>query len=78
MLKVLITALAIGLLLWLLLGRSARRRKPPDAGRRNGQVGAEEMVSCAHCGVHLPRSDALAARSLHYCSPAHRDAPPRA
>jgi uncharacterized protein len=78
MLKVLIIALAIGLLLWLLLGRSARRRKPPDAGQRNGQGSAEEMVSCAHCGVHLPRSDALAARSLHYCSPAHRDAPPRA
>jgi uncharacterized protein len=77
MLKVLIIALAVALLVWLLFGRSARHRKPPGGGRRGGQGGAEEMVSCAHCGVHLPRSDALAARSLHYCSPAHRDAPPR-
>ena len=78
MLKALIIAVAVALLLWLLFGRSARHRKPPDRGRRDAPGGAEEMVSCAHCGVHLPRSDALAARSLHYCSTAHRDAPPRA
>ena len=77
MLKVLIIALAVALLVWLLFGRSARHRKPPGGGRRGGQGGAEEMVSCAHCGVHLPRSDALAARRLHFCSAAHRDAPPR-
>jgi uncharacterized protein len=77
MLKVLIIALAVGLLLWLLFGRSAGNGKPPRSGRRDGRGSAEEMVSCAHCGVHLPRSEALAARSLHYCSAAHRDAPPR-
>jgi uncharacterized protein len=81
MLKVLIIALAVALLLWLLFGRTARDGKKPGSGRRDGQGGAEEMVTCAHCGVHLPRSEALAARSLHYCSAAHRDvkgdAPPR-
>jgi uncharacterized protein len=71
MAKVLIIALAVALLLWLLFGRARRHDKPPR-GTRHG--GAEEMVSCAHCGVHLPRSEALAARSLHYCSAAHRDA----
>ncbi len=37
----------------------------------------EEMVSCAHCGVHLPRSEALiddAGRP--YCGSAHRAAGP--
>ena len=76
MLKVLIIAGAIALLLWLLFGRTARNGKPSLNGRRDGLGGAEEMVSCAHCGVHLPRSEALAVRSLHYCSAAHRDAPP--
>lgn len=76
MLKLLIIAAAIGLLLWLVFGRSAGNGKPPRSGGRDGRGGAEEMVSCAHCGVHLPRSEALAARSLHYCSAAHRDAPP--
>ena len=74
MIKVLIIALAVALLLWLLFGRSRRRDKPPQSTPRGG---AEDMVSCAHCGVHLPRSEALVARSLHYCSAAHRDAPPR-
>lgn len=77
MFKVLIIALAVALLLWLLFGRSARDGKPARGDPRNARGGAEAMVTCAHCGVHLPRSEALAARSLHYCSAAHRDAPPR-
>ena len=77
MLKVVIIALAVVLLLWLLFGRSARHGKPAEKDGRGRRGGAEEMVSCAHCGVHLPRSDALAARRLHFCSAAHRDAPPR-
>lgn len=72
MVKFIVIALAVGLLLWLLFGRAPRSGKPPRGAKRGG---AEEMVTCAHCGVHLPRSEALAARSLHYCSAAHRDAP---
>ncbi len=71
MMKVLIIALAVALLLWLMFGRAPRRGKPPGGTTRGA---AEDMVSCAQCGVHLPRSEALAARSLHYCSAAHRDA----
>ena len=79
MVKFLVIAVAVALLLWLLFGRAPRSGQAPRGPKRGG---AEEMVSCAHCGVHLPRSEALAARSLHYCSAAHRDtprdAPPRA
>lgn len=32
----------------------------------------QEMVRCAHCGVHLPRSDAVAGRLGLYCSAEHR------
>ncbi len=74
MAKALIIALAVALLLWLLFGRAPRRGKPPGGAKRGG---AEDMVSCAHCGVHLPRSEALGARSLHNCSADHRDAAPR-
>jgi uncharacterized protein len=76
MAKVLIIGLAVALLLWLLFGRNRRHHDEPPRGTRQG--GTEDMVTCAQCGVHLPRSEALAARSLHYCSAAHRDAPPRA
>jgi uncharacterized protein len=35
------------------------------------------MVACAHCGVHLPRSEALVQDGKFYCSAAHlpRSAP---
>lgn len=40
---------------------------PDDAG------GAEAMVRCASCGIHLPVSEALPAPGdRHYCSEAHR------
>lgn len=31
----------------------------------------EEMVSCAHCGVFLPRSEALVQSNDTWCSQAH-------
>lgn len=76
MVKILIVSLAIALLLWLLFGGRSRGRGP--AARRRGKPPQrnEPMVACAHCGVHLPKSEALAARGLHYCSAAHRDALP--
>jgi uncharacterized protein len=36
-----------------------------------------EMVRCAHCGMHLPSSEAIRIDGMNYCSPAHRDAGPR-
>ena len=32
----------------------------------------ETMVGCAHCGVNLPRSEALEAAGRFYCSEEHR------
>jgi uncharacterized protein len=77
MLKVVIVGLAVALLLWWVFGRGARKTTTTRPSPRQAD-GAEKMVECARCGVHLPRSDALAARGLHYCSAAHRDAPPDA
>ncbi len=37
------------------------------------EVATEKMVSCAHCGIHLPQSEALAGPgSLHFCGDEHR------
>ena len=74
MTKLLLIALAVALLVWLIFGR--RRDAPPRKRGGPPATGAEEMVSCAQCGVHLPRSEALAARGLHYCSGSHRDQVP--
>lgn len=77
---------------WLLLGLAAvwlfknwrRRIDRPDAPDAPAQAPARpaapalplEMVRCAHCGVHLPSSEAIQADGRPYCSPAHRDAGP--
>lgn len=54
--------------------RSQRRpmgpARPPQPPR--GAAPAQEMVACAHCGLHLPKSDALHDGTLHYCSADHR------
>lgn len=50
-----------------------KRSTPPrDDARRNPPV--ERMVTCAHCGVHLPESDALADGARYFCNDAHRRA----
>ena len=33
---------------------------------------AEEMVRCAQCGVHLPKSESIMAGGKFFCSDAHR------
>lgn len=45
--------------------RSARPAAGPDKP-------ATEVVACAVCAVHLPRSDALPGGRGFYCSDAHR------
>ncbi len=39
---------------------------------------AGDMVACIHCGLYIPRAEALSgARGTHYCCPEHRDAAAR-
>jgi uncharacterized protein len=42
--------------------------------RRSGQAASptEDMVRCAQCGVHLPKSDSLTSGNAFYCSAEHR------
>ena len=60
--------IAIAALVYLLV-KSYRKNIPPQ-----DEPVTEDMVRCAHCGVHLPRSESVQAQGLHFCSAAHRDA----
>ncbi|MDQ5848386.1 MAG: hypothetical protein M3544_05405 [Pseudomonadota bacterium] len=43
-------------------------------GKRSGSAGVpknQDLVRCAHCGVHLPRAEARAASGVLYCSEEH-------
>jgi uncharacterized protein len=71
--KLLLVLLAVGVLFWLLRG-SLVRRMPPRASKRPGPDAPQPMLSCAHCGVHLPRDEALPGRGGVFCDAAHRAA----
>jgi uncharacterized protein len=43
-------------------------------GLRQENPAAEDMVRCAHCGVHLPKSESILANGHCFCGIAHRDA----
>lgn len=34
----------------------------------------EDMVCCAHCGVHLPKSESIQVDDVYFCNAEHRDA----
>jgi uncharacterized protein len=77
--KLIVIAAALALLVWLLLGRSRRAEQGRARSRATGDpaTAPETMVACAHCGVHLPRSEAISDGSNAYCSTVHRVAGPR-
>jgi uncharacterized protein len=64
-----------GMLLWL-LGRGRRSSGSGQGGAGSAPGAPKAMVSCAHCGVHLPREDALQHDGRSYCSQAHQIAGP--
>ena len=58
----------------LLAIQAAKKRNPPPQApskRNSAAAGSEEMVRCAHCGVHLPRSEASLIAQNTWCSSAH-------
>ena len=66
--KLIVLVLLVAVAVWL-LRRALRSGQGDDIERRPPVHG--ELVSCAHCGVHLPRSEARAAGERLYCSEEH-------
>lgn len=48
--------------------RSQRQNIPH---RSKADASPEQMVRCAHCGIHLPRSEAVLRRGKTWCSNEH-------
>ncbi|HET7791944.1 MAG TPA: PP0621 family protein [Rhizobacter sp.] len=70
--KFLIVIAVIAGVLWLM--RSLRKPHLPPTPAQPSSPKNEEMVACAQCGVHLPRSEALPGRGGVFCGEAHRAA----
>jgi uncharacterized protein len=54
---------------WLWRSRRVQDSPPPAPPPAPSQP--RLMVSCRHCGVHLPASDAISDAQGHYCSVEH-------
>ncbi len=74
LLVLLVIVVAVGI--WRNNRRRAEEVQRPAQQRDNRLQPPQDMVACAHCGLHLPRSDALVlggpARPAYYCCAEHR------
>jgi len=73
--KYLLVVLVVMVVVWI-MARPRSAPRPPGA-RSAGSTAAQSMVQCQHCGVHLPRAEALFDQRGVFCSEAHRLAGPR-
>ncbi|MCR4298794.1 MAG: PP0621 family protein [Gallionella sp.] len=65
----LLLIIAIVAVVYLLI-RSYRKQAP----QQDKTITAEDMVRCAHCGVHLPKGESIEADGQFFCGAGHRDA----
>ena len=70
MAKIILVVLGLMLAWWILKGY--RRRVDRRDGAPPQPADGENMVQCAHCGVHLPRSESLLTQGQFFCSADHR------
>jgi uncharacterized protein len=69
----LIFLLAIAAVVYLLI-KSYRKNESGKNESGQDKTVAEDMVRCAHCGVHLPKGESIQADGKYFCGTAHRDA----
>jgi uncharacterized protein len=62
--------IAIAYVVWSLIRAYQRSLDHPSAP--SGKQTVEDMVKCAHCGVNLPRSEAIYSGGEFFCTPEHR------
>ena len=74
--RLILIAVAVLIVIWLvrraLAGPRAAGKPPTEAGEQKG-----ELVTCARCGVNLPKSEARSAGGRFYCSEEHWRLGPR-
>lgn len=69
MIKILVL-LVIGFVVWGIVRAYQRSLANPPSSAKATVV--EDMVKCAHCGVNLPRSEAIYSGGELFCTPEHK------
>lgn len=82
MARLILFGVAVYALVWLVRraieGPSQRPARRVDRRGAPAPPGASELVRCAQCGVHLPRSEARLVGGRVYCSTEHARLGPKA
>jgi len=70
----LLVVVVIFIAIYLLLRHYRKQMPKKDVPGEDASKHRENMVRCAHCGVHLPKGESIMLDHKHYCSEAHRRA----
>jgi uncharacterized protein len=62
--------IVVGFTVWAVIRAYQRSLNRPPSPTR--ETIAEDMVKCAHCGVNLPRSEAIYSGGDFFCTPEHK------
>ena len=63
--KLIFIVVIIALVYWWF---KSYRKQPP---KQDKPVQTQDMVSCAHCGINLPKGESLSVDGQYYCCTAH-------
>ena len=67
----LIRILLIALVAWLLLRMIKNWANRPSVGQKGNKEQIETVVRCRHCGLHIPKHEAVKSDNQYYCSQEH-------
>jgi uncharacterized protein len=70
--RIILIVLIVLAVIFLVRGFGRARARGDGDKDRERELLDQRMVQCAHCGVYVPESGAVAAAGLHFCSDEHR------
>lgn len=69
--RLILIIVIIALVYWLLTAPRRRQRKQEQQEQQQAPKSAQDMVSCAQCGLNLPKSEGVFVDGKYFCSTAH-------
>lgn len=69
--RVLVLVLLVVLVVWLIRRALRPAAREPSAPQDPKRIAAGELVSCARCGLNLPREEARESGGSLFCSDEH-------
>lgn len=73
---VLLIVVVVVIGIWRSRRDSETESRPQPSSPPAPPGGPQDILACAHCGVHIPQAEALMLGSQAYCCPEHRQQGP--